>query len=553
MAYEVQNKGEASKLFITPLMNFREHSESSTVDSLKFEVQKQEHGFTLIPKAQDDHCIRIAFSGGELIERDDKYICDLEAQTEVDNEVPGLDCAFCPYDVSVDIPAGESMHFSIMCDIVPLEACNDNSGTAFAKHLVSDNESAFEILRAQLDYTDELIKRSGFTDYFAVKLTVAANQFIAHRQSTGYDTVLAGLPWFTDWGRDTMISYTGLTLCTGRFEKAHDILLTFAKYCKDGLIPNMFPDSGLEPLYNTVDASLWYFYAVYKYLEYVATPDAYEFIKKDIYPCLKDIISTYKKGTDFSIYMDTDGLIHAGSGLDQVTWMDVRVGDWVATPRHGKPVEINALWYNALCTMDMLQAKFGDNDDSYRQLASLVKTSFNKRFWNENTGCLYDVVDEDDDTIRPNQIYAVSLPFTMLDKEREKAIVDTVMDKLYVGCGLRSLDPDHKDYHPIYIGSLSKRDHAYHQGTAWGFLLGGFISAYVKVNGRTKATALCADKLLDPVREHLLNNCIGSICEIFDGDAPHNGRGCYAQAWSVGEVLRCYCEDVLPMLPQAHS
>ena len=386
-----------------------------------------------------------------------------------------------------------------------------------------------------------------------MKLTVAANQFIAYRQSTGYDTVLAGLPWFTDWGRDTMISYTGLTLCTGRFEKAHDILLTFAKYCKDGLIPNMFPDSGLEPLYNTVDASLWYFYAVYKYLEYVVTPDAYEFIKKDIYPCLKDIISTYKKGTDFSIYMDTDGLIHAGSGLDQVTWMDVRVGDWVATPRHGKPVEINALWYNALCTMDMLQAKFGDNDDSYRQLASLVKASFNKRFWNENTGCLYDVVDEDDDTIRPNQIYAVSLPFTMLDKEREKAIVDTVMDKLYVGCGLRSLDPDHKDYHPIYIGSLSKRDHAYHQGTAWGFLLGGFISAYVKVNGRTKETALCADKLLNPVREHLLNNCIGSICEIFDGDAPHNGRGCYAQAWSVGEVLRCYCEDVLPMLPQAHS
>ena len=185
VAYELQNKGEAAKLLITPLMNFREHSESSTVDSLKFEVQKQEHGFSLIPKAQDDHCIRIAFSGGELIERDDKYICDLEAQTEVDNEVPGLDCAFCPYDVSVDIPAGASMHFSIMCDIVPLEACNDNSGTAFAKHLVSDNESAFEILRAQLDYTDELIKRSGFTDDFAVKLPVAANQFIAHRQSTG--------------------------------------------------------------------------------------------------------------------------------------------------------------------------------------------------------------------------------------------------------------------------------------------------------------------------------------------------------------------------------
>ena len=196
----------------------------------------------------------------------------------------------------------------------------------------------------------------------------------------------------------------------------------------------------------------------------------------------------------------------------------------------------------------MLQEKFGENDESYRQLADRVKDSFNKRFWNEKRGCLYDVVDENDDTIRPNQIYAVSLPFTMLDNAREKAIVNVVMDKLYIGCGLRSLDPAHKDYHPIYIGSLSKRDHAYHQGTAWGFLLGAFIDAYVIVNGRTKATAIKAAKLIEPVKAHLLDNCIGSICEIFDGDKPHKGRGCYAQAWSVGEVLRSYCENILPLL-----
>ena len=542
VAYTIENKGTDAMLLITPFMNFREHSESSTIDSLQFLVTESECGFNLIPAKQSDYCIRIAFSDGTFSARQEKFINNLEAQTEVDNEVSGLDCAFCPYDVKLDIPAGSVMHFSILCDIVPIDEDKTSD------ELRCDSESAFDIVRSQLQYTNKLISKSGFTDDFAQKLTVAANQFIAYRESTGYDTILAGLPWFTDWGRDTMISYTGLTLCTRRFDKAHDILLTFAKYCMNGLIPNMFPDNGQKPLYNTVDASLWYFYAVYKYLQYVDIQEAYDFIEKEIYPSLKKIIAAYKNGTDFSIYMDADSLIHAGSGLDQVTWMDVRVGDWVATPRHGKPIEINALWYNALCTMDMLQEKFGDNDESYRQLADRVKDSFNKRFWNEKRGCLYDVVDEDDDTIRPNQIYAVSLPFTMLDNAREKAIVNVVMDKLYIGCGLRSLDPAHKDYHPIYIGSLSKRDHAYHQGTAWGFLLGAFIDAYVKVNGRTKATAIKAAKLIEPVKAHLLDNCIGSICEIFDGDAPHKGRGCYAQAWSVGEVLRSYCENILPLL-----
>ena len=549
VAYSIENNGDAAQLSITPFMNFREHSESSTVDTLDFTVNEFTHGFNLIPASKNGHCIRIAFSGGKLMSREQKYITDLEAQTEVDNEVPGLDSVFCPYDVIVDVPAHSTMHFSILCDIVPVDntAMIENIPTAENS---CNSDAAFDIVNAQLKYTDELIRQSGFKDDFAKELTVAANQFIAYRESTGYRTILAGLPWFTDWGRDTMISYTGLTLCTGRYDDAHDILLTFAKYCWDGLIPNMFPDSGLEPLYNTVDASLWYFYAVYKYLEYVNTPESFDFIQQEIYPVLKDIINTYKKGTDFSIYMDTDGLIHAGSGLDQVTWMDVRVGDWVATPRHGKPVEINALWYNALCTMNMLSDKFGEHDSSYKELADKVETSFNKRFWNDKTGCLLDVVDDDDETIRPNQIYAVSLPFTMLNHERECAVVKVVMEKLYVGCGLRSLDPCHKDYHPIYIGSLSKRDHAYHQGTAWGFLLGAFISAYVKTNGRTAETANKALELLAPVKAHLYENCIGSICEIFDGDAPHNGRGCYAQAWSVGEVLRCYTEDILPLITQ---
>lgn len=467
----------------------------------------------------------------------------MELQTEVDNEVAGLDCHFTPFDIEIAVPANSSKRISLICDVIPASA-------GIVSRITPD--TAFDIIDAQLKRVSKIIANSGLKDDFGQALAVAADQFITQRESTGYSTVLAGLPWFTDWGRDTMIAFTGLTLCTGRFNEAHDILLTFAKYCHNGLIPNMFPDNGQKPLYNTADASLWYFYAVYKYLMYTGNSDDYDFIYKEIYPSLKEIISAYKNGTDFSIYMDEDYLIHAGSGLDQVTWMDVRVGDWVATPRHGKPVEINALWYNALCIMDFLSAKFGENDTDYKLLSEKVRSSFIAKFWNPNAGCLYDVVDETpDDSIRPNQIYAVSLPFTMLDHDMEKSIVNVVKNKLYVGCGLRSLDPEHKDYHPIYIGSLSKRDHAYHQGTAWGFLLGGFITAYVKVNGSDKKAADEALKLLEPVKDHLYHNCIGSICEIFDGDSPHNGRGCYAQAWSVGEVLRCYFEDILPFKTRA--
>lgn len=245
--------------------------------------------------------------------------------------------------------------------------------------------------------------------------------------------------------------------------------------------------------------------------------------------------------------MEEDGLIHAGSGLDQVTWMDVRVGDWVATPRHGKPVEINALWYNALMVMSELAEQYHDDATPYRDLAGTVRKSFLEEFWNEADQCLYDVVDGDtkDASIRPNQIYAVSLPHSMLGEEQAAKVVETVQTKLVAGPGIRSLSPDHKDYHPIYLGALQKRDEAYHQGTAWGFLMGGFISAYVKVHGHTPEAKKQALAFLEPVREHLYEGCIGSISEIFDGDSPHTCRGCYAQAWSVGEVLRCYVEDIL--------
>ena len=541
VAYELTAGDSGCTFTLTPLFNYREHSESSTPDTLKFETFTEDRAFYLVPEKNKDIAIRFQTSEGTFSERETVYDIDMQLQIEVDLETDGLDCHYCPVDLSIAVPANTTKKVSILCSI----------GDVNERPAPVSGTEAFSILEENARCHAELFEKAGYRDSFANQLVLASDQFLTYRESTKMMTVLAGLPWFTDWGRDTMIAFTGLTLCTKRFKEAEEILLTFARYIRHGIVPNMFPDDNMPPLYNTVDASLWYFYAVYQYLHYNPAAEAEAFVKEQIFPHLKEIISAYEKGTDFSIYMEDDGLIHAGSGLDQITWMDVRVGDWVATPRHGKPVEINALWYNALRIMESLCEKFDEDASAYRARANQVKESFNAKFWDSSNQCLFDVVDGDepDDHIRPNQIYAVSLPFSLLPEEQEKAVVALVEKELFVGCGLRSLAPDHPDYHGIYCGALAKRDAAYHQGTAWGFLLGGFFSAYMKVNHHSSSAAENAVRMLEPVRKHLTDSgCIGSISEIFDGDAPHNPRGCYAQAWSVGEVLRCYCEDILPYL-----
>lgn len=541
VSYELTAGDNDCTFTLTPLFNYREHSESSTPDTLRFETFTEDRTFYLVPEKNKDIAIRFQTSEGTFSERETVYDIDMQLQIEVDLETDGLDCHYCPVDLSIAVPANTTKKVSILCSIGDV---NERPAPVSATE-------AFSILEENARCHAELFEKAGYRDSFANQLVLASDQFLTYRESTKMMTVLAGLPWFTDWGRDTMIAFTGLTLCTKRFKEAEEILLTFARYIRHGIVPNMFPDDNMPPLYNTVDASLWYFYAVYQYLHYNPAAEAETFVKEQIFPHLKEIVSAYEKGTDFSIYMEDDGLIHTGSGLDQITWMDVRVGDWVATPRHGKPVEINALWYNALRIMESLCEKFDEDASAYRTRANQVKESFNAKFWDSSNQCLFDVVDGDepDDHIRPNQIYAVSLPFSLLPEEQEKAVVALVEKELFVGCGLRSLAPDHPDYHGIYCGALAKRDAAYHQGTAWGFLLGGFFSAYMKVNHHSSSAAENAVRMLEPVRKHLTDSgCIGSISEIFDGDAPHNPRGCYAQAWSVGEVLRCYCEDILPYL-----
>ena len=544
--YEVcNNSNAAAKLELLPLFNYRNHNDSSTINTLNFKTMLQNRSLLLYPVDNNDLFICFQISEGSFKPSSSNYDINMQMQTELDLETPGLDCHYTPYNVCLTIPPLSKTKISIICSIF------DVSSTPFQIPTDISSTSALQIIKKVRCYYNSLIKQASLHDFFADELVLASDHFLCHRTSTGMKTILAGLPWFTDWGRDTMIAFTGLTLCTKRYDAAKEILITFSKYIKNGIVPNMFPDNNTAPLYNTVDASLWYFIAVERYLHYVNTNNAYQFIQEEIYPHLKEIITAYQIGTDFHIYMEDDGLIHAGSDLDQITWMDVRVGNWVVTPRHGKPVEINALWYNALRIMESLGEKFGEVSDEYICLADKVKDSFQKKFWDVSNNCLYDVIDGEfpDNHLRPNQIYAVSLPYPILEKWQEECIVKIVYEKLYIGCALRSLSCDHPDYHGIYSGALKKRDAAYHQGTGWGFLLGAFLSAYLKINNHSKKSIDEALSLLVPVKKHLTDEaCIGSISEIFDGSSPHAPRGCYAQAWSVGEILRAYCEDILPYL-----
>lgn len=386
------------------------------------------------------------------------------------------------------------------------------------------------------------------TDDFARTLAAAANQYIVSRGDQ--KTVIAGYHWFSDWGRDTMIALPGLTLPTGRHDVARSILRTFAKHVDQGMLPNRFPDAGETPEYNTVDATLWFFEAARAYLAY--TGDL-EFVRKELYTVFADIISWHVRGTRYGIKVDAGGLLASGQEGVQLTWMDAKVGDWVVTPRRGKPVEIQALWYNALCIMEDLARKFGDDagQKRYRNMATVASWSFNRLFWNEKAGCLYDVTNgaPPDASIRPNQVFAVSLTHSMLSSDRAKSVVEKIQEHLLTPYGLRSLAPSDPQYRGRYTGGPFERDGAYHQGTVWPWLMGPFITAYLKVNGNSEAARRQASEWLSPLRDHLADGGLSHISEILDGDVPQRPCGCIAQAWSVAEILRAYVEDVQGVRP----
>ena len=388
----------------------------------------------------------------------------------------------------------------------------------------------------------------------AAELVLAADQFLimpvgrtidatrAHASGDEVRTVIAGYHWFTDWGRDTMISLEGLTLATGRKNEAGWILRTFANYIRDGLIPNLFPEGEKEGQYNTADATLWYFHALHRYLELTGDRATLRLLL----PKLVDIVDHHMRGTCFGIAVDAkDGLLRQGQEGYALTWMDAKVGDWVVTPRRGKAVEINALWYNALCLLEQWLEDEAENDKAREigETAARVKESFNRRFWFEKGGYLYDVVDAEnggnDNACRPNQVFAISLDHPVLEPAHWTAVMNVVKEQLLTPVGLRTLAPGHPDFKAKYDGDLRARDAAYHQGTVWPWLIGPYADALLRVHPDEAKTV---QNLLQGLVPQLEEACIGSLSEIFDAEPPYTARGCVAQAWSVAEMLRSWAK-----------
>ncbi len=393
-----------------------------------------------------------------------------------------------------------------------------------------------DLLEQEHTRRKQLLAQSPFQKGWSQRLVLAADQFIA-RRGDGHHTIIAGYPWFTDWGRDTMIALPGLCLATGRENIARDILQEFCHHISEGMIPNRFPDSGDAPEYNTIDASLWLFVAAHHY--YKATGDK-EFVTDVLIPSMEKIIQAHMTGTRYGIRMTEDKLLTGGQEGVQLTWMDAKVDDWVVTPRHGKSVEINALWYNAWKIYASF-LKLAGNREKSREISATakdIKKSFGDLFWNEAQECLYDFISDTgaDSSVRPNQIFALSLPYQLLSQHKAALTLKRVEEDLYTPYGLRSLSPNDPQYLGTYIGDRYARDGAYHQGTVWSWLLGPFMEALIHVRGETGKQQV--KDILTALVPHVYQTGMGSISEIFDGDAPHKARGCYAQAWSIAEPLR---------------
>ncbi|MFC1715468.1 amylo-alpha-1,6-glucosidase [Candidatus Poribacteria bacterium] len=521
IAYKLINSSEAVRLELRPLVAHRDfHGRMRESDGLKMDVRRRNGSISIAAQG-----IGLFLSAQSEFQTSEYWYKDFEYQVEAYRGQESHEDLYSPgYSTYILKPGRE----------ITLVASTDDPDSL-------DMEAA---------QANELKRRNSIPnvktgDEELGILMRAADQFLVKRGDDMF-SIIAGYHWFGDWGRDTMIALPGLTLIPKKYDVARGILKNFARYCDRGMIPNRFPEVGEEPEYNTVDASLWFFHAVKKYLDYTADLD---FVSSEIFPTLTQIIQHHVNGTRYNIHMDDDGLIYAGAEDTQLTWMDAKIGDLVVTPRRGKAVEINALWYNALRFMEECSLKLGRSEWAarYSLLAEKTKQSFEQVFWNDAENCLYDYVDGDyrDPAIRPNQIFAVSLPYQLLAMDKAKAVLEVVQRELLTPFGLRSLSPKHENYVGHYGGDGYSRDTAYHQGTVWSWLLGPFITAYVNVNGRSEATREFVRAALSELMcSHLKDAGLGSISEIFDGDPPHHPRGCIAQAWSVAEILRAYVEYV---------
>ena len=516
-----QTKVDSIKLEIRPLIAFRDYHSTTHENSALNSHVNTEDGLTTVAPYADLPTLHFAHDNCE-VDRNGFWCRNFEYAVERERGLDFVEDLFSPFSATFDFSAQPAAQI-----VASTERHDVRSADSFRNAEITRRAE----IQGSLPNQDQLVR----------SLLSAADQFIVARGAQ--KTVIAGYHWFSDWGRDTMIALPGLTLATGRPEIAKSVLLAFSQYVDRGMLPNRFPDAGETPEYNTVDATLWFFEAVRALLQYT---DDYEFVRTNLYSVLADIISWHVRGTRYNIHVDADGLLVSGEPGVQLTWMDAKVGDWVVTPRQGKPVEIQALWYNALRVMQNLAKKFGEKEfeKQYQEMADRAHKSFNEKFWNKAEGCLYDLVDGDnrDGSIRPNQIIAVSLANSMVAKPKARSVIHVVERELLTPRGLRTLSPDHPNYRGRCEGNPLSRDGAYHQGTVWPWLMGPYITAYVKTFGASAGRRV-ATEWLKNFEQHLHEACAGQVSEIFDGDAPHTPRGCVAQAWSVAELLRAASED----------
>ncbi len=509
-------------LELRPLIAFRDYHSLTHENAALNASLKTEAGTVTMRPYPDLPALHVAHTQGEMHPMGDWYCC-FEYTAEQQRGLDYQEDLFQPFGLVFDLN-------------------QDPRAAVVASTELRAIESIAAARTAEIDRRNKILAVAPSSDPFFQELVQAADQFIVQRGQ--FHSIIAGYHWFSDWGRDAMITLPGLALVTRRPEIAKSILLAFAAHVDHGMLPNRFPDAGETPEYNTADATLWFFEAVRALAAY--TGDS-EFVRTKLYAVLADIIRWHERGTRYGIRADSDGLLSAGAPGVQLTWMDAKVGDWVVTPRRGKPVEIQALWYNALRIMEDLALAFGNASDHtyFKELAGRAQQSFPDVFWNGSAGCLYDVVDGEtrDGSIRPNQILAVSLHHKMLSREKAKSVVETVKQHLLTPYGLRSLAPGDPQYRGRYEGDVLSRDGAYHQGTVWPWLLGPFVTAYLEVNDRSPEARRQAGQWLAELRRYIEDEGVGQIPEIFDGDPPRRSGGCIAQAWSVAELLRTLAED----------
>ncbi len=522
--YALTGAASGCTLELRPLIAFRDyHSTTHSNDSIQNSFHVEDGLVSLEPYREAAPTMHLAHNGAQIQAVGDWYH-NFEYDIERERGLDFQEDLYNPLVATFPLHEG-------------------TPGVVIASTIRKDASAAGSLREAEIARRAAIAAQAPVDNPLVKDLTAAAADFIVARGAL--KTVIAGYHWFSDWGRDTMIALPGLTLATGQPRIARDILEAFSRHADQGMLPNRFPDAGEQPEYNTVDATLWFFEAVRSYLHYSGD---YAFVELHLYSTLTSIIDWHVHGTRYGIRMEPDGLLRCGEPGSQLTWMDAKVGDWVVTPRHGKPVEIQALWYNALRVVADLASRFGEPAAAaqFHAMAEQTKESFAQQFWNESACCLYDVVDGalQDGSMRPNQIFAASLHHPILDLDRAAQVVEAVHRDLFTPVGLRSLSPFDPRYRGVYEGDPWHRDGAYHQGTVWPWLIGPFITAYVRAHQGSKMAREQAARWLEDFRSHMSEAGLGHISEIFDGDPPHRPRGCIAQAWSVSELLRAAMEDV---------